>query len=276
MSTQEDPTTCVDKSVAECVVGLGRVFATFGERTQDSGHVSYGVQTPDGERVFVKSAGRDAPSPAGTSFGERVALLRRAAELQQQVKHPALVPLLRVAEAVDGIAVFYTWFDGELLHSPRERRDDPGEPFGRFMRLPAAEIAHALDAIIDVHVRIEEAGWVSGDLYDGCLMYNFADRDVRVIDFEHYRPGPYVNDVGQLPGSTRFMAPEEFEKGAGIDRRTTVFNLGRMIELLLLSHHDVPAVAELAAAATAKSPADRPPTVGELQRQWRDAESRVG
>ena len=28
-------------------------------------------------------------------------------------------------------------------------------------------------------------------------------------------------------GSTRFMAPEEFELGARIDERTTVFNLGR-------------------------------------------------
>ena len=34
-------------------------------------------------------------------------------------------------------------------------------------------------------------------------------------------------------GSTRFMAPEEFELGATIDQRTTVFTLGRTAAVLL-------------------------------------------
>ena len=34
-------------------------------------------------------------------------------------------------------------------------------------------------------------------------------------------------------GSTRFMAPEEFELGATIDERTTVFTLGRTASVLL-------------------------------------------
>lgn len=269
MSPQPDP----PRTVADCVAGLGRVFATFGENTQDSGHVSFGVQSPDGERFFVKSAGTDAPSPDGTSFRDRVALLRRAAELQQQVRHPALVPLLRVVEAPDGIAVVYAWFDGQLLRSPKERRDDPDEPFGRFKRLPAAEIIGALDAVIDLHARIEAAGWIAGDLYLGSLMYDFEAREIRVIDFESYHPGPYVNQVGRLPGSTRFMAPEEFTQGAHIDSRTTVFNLGRMVELLLLQHHDAPALVDVAAAATSGSPSGRPPTVGDFQRRWRHAEA---
>jgi serine/threonine-protein kinase len=33
--------------------------------------------------------------------------------------------------------------------------------------------------------------------------------------------------MGRMFGSDRFMAPEEFEKGARIDERTTVFTLGR-------------------------------------------------
>lgn len=104
-------------------------------------------------------------------------------------------------------------------------------------------------------------------------MYDFDAREVRVIDFESYAPGPYVNEVGRLPGSTRFMAPEEFTKGAHIDARTTVFNLGRMVELLLLEHHDAPAFADVAAAATADSPNDRPPTVRDFQRRWREAKT---
>ena len=37
----------------------------------------------------------------------------------------------------------------------------------------------------------------------------------------------------RLPGSRRFMAPEEFVHGAVIDTRTTVFTLGRAARLLL-------------------------------------------
>lgn len=35
--------------------------------------------------------------------------------------------------------------------------------------------------------------------------------------------------MGRMFGSTTFMAPEEFELGAPIDQRTTVFTLGRLV-----------------------------------------------
>lgn len=38
-------------------------------------------------------------------------------------------------------------------------------------------------------------------------MYDFAAREIRFMDLECYRRGPYRNEVGRLPGSTRFMAP---------------------------------------------------------------------
>ena len=39
--------------------------------------------------------------------------------------------------------------------------------------------------------------------------------------------------MGRMFGSTRFMAPEEFELGARIDERTTLFSLGRAAALFL-------------------------------------------
>ena len=49
-----------------------------------------------------------------------------------------------------------------------------------------------------------------------------------MIDLDCYhRGGPFENVVGRMYGSTRFMAPEEFQRGQLIDGRTTVFNLGR-------------------------------------------------
>ena len=49
---------------------VGKVFAKFDERTQDSGNVSYGVDA-EGARFFVKTAGATT-SKAFLSHGERV------------------------------------------------------------------------------------------------------------------------------------------------------------------------------------------------------------
>lgn len=49
-----------------------------------------------------------------------------------------------------------------------------------------------------------------------------------MIDLDTYSRGPVVNTMGRMFGSTRFMAPEEFARGAVIDQRTTVFTLGRL------------------------------------------------
>lgn len=175
-------------------------------------------------------------------------------------------------ECPDAVLTVSRWFSGELLHSPRDRRDDPTEPFGRFQRLPADAIVAALSSVIDLHVALDAAGWTSGDLYDGCLMYDFENGSIKVIDFEFYQRGSYTNDVGRLPGSTRFMAPEEFTRGATVDARTTVFTLARMIQILLMTHHPVQhTVAQLVADATMPDPADRPRTLGAFQAQWRGA-----
>jgi ribosomal protein S18 acetylase RimI-like enzyme len=254
-------------TTAEVVASLGTVFAVF-DRTQDSGHVSYGVRTADGGRLFLKTPGRPEPSPGGISRVDRTESLRRTARLQRAVDHPALVPLHEVVEASDGVVLVYAWFDGELLGSPAALRQDPAEAHNRFKALPAPEIATALDQVLGLHVALEEAGWVIGDFYDGCLMYDFTTRRIVVMDFESYRPGPYVNDRGRLPGSTRFMAPEEHELGATIDARTTVFDLGRMLEIFLLARHDLPAVAALVARATAPRRDDRPPSVDHLYAAW--------
>ena len=120
-------------------------------------------------------------------------------------------------------------------------------------------------------MRLDEAGWVAGDLYDGCLMYDFAARAITVMDFECYRRGTYVNAVGRLPGSTRFMAPEELELGATIDARTTVFTLGRMIEVFLLRGHPDHPAGRIAARATRSERDQRPQGLDAFQHLWRSA-----
>ena len=176
-----------------------------------------------------------------------------------------------MVETRDGVVLVYDWFDGELLGCPAERRQDPAEAHNRFKALPAPEIAAALDQVLSLHVALEEAGWVAGDFYDGCLMYDFGTAQIIVMDFESYRPGAYVNDRGRLPGSTRFMAPEEHSLGATIDSRTTVFNLGRMLEIFLLARHDLPSVTALVAGRPPTTPTTRPGSVADLYADWRAA-----
>jgi hypothetical protein len=267
----DDPVTTGmwDRPVAEVVAEIGRTFTVFDGRSQDSGHISYGVETADGRRWFVKTAGTSALSPSGSTHDERAEALRRAAAVQEEANHPALVPLAGVVEASDGVLVVHEWFDGELLRSPADRRDRPEEAHARFRELPLPELVNALDAVIDLHVALERKGWIAGDFYDGCLMYDFATKQVKVIDLECYRRGAHVNEVGRLPGSTRFMAPEEHTKGARIDARTTVYNLGRLLEIFVVDRN--PTVAGLTARATADSPDERPPSVAALQRAWRSA-----
>ena len=55
----------------------------------------------------------------------------------------------------------------------------------------------------------------------------------RLIDLDHYRDRPFTNEMGRMFGSTRFMAPEEFELGAIIDEVTNVFTMGRVISVFL-------------------------------------------
>ena len=105
--------------------------------------------------------------------------------------------------------------------------------FQRFRALPAAEIAAAIDMAIGAHVGLCGRGWVACDFYDGSMMYDFAARRLSMFDLDSYSRGPFTNEMGRLFGSERFMAPEEFVKGAQIDERTTVFNLGRAAAVFL-------------------------------------------
>ena len=65
----------------------------------------------------------------------------------------------------------------------------------------------------------KKEGFIAEDFYDGSIIYNFQKKQVHLYDFDFYHPGPFINDRGRLYGSSRFMAPEEFQKGERIDER---------------------------------------------------------
>ena len=211
---------------------VGRVFAVFGGRTQDSGNISYGVQIQQG-RYFVKTAGHpDDPNPF-LSHVERVSLLRNAIRLQRSCGHRTLPCLHQVIESPSGPLLVYQWVDGELIRVDAAIRNDPRSTFQRFRRLPSHEIIRALDLVYELHHQLAQLGWVAVDFYDGCMIYDFGCRELHVVDLDNYCDAPFINEMGRMFGSSRFMAPEEFERGARIDERTTVFTMGRTAAVLL-------------------------------------------
>lgn len=222
----------VERTPADYLNRVGDVFAVFGENTQDSGNISYGVKV-ESERYFVKTAGvPDDPRPY-LSHPERVSLLSNAVRLRQSCDHPTLPRLHRVIESPDGPMLVYEWLDGELVRADRARRNDPNSAFQRFRRLPTGEILRVLDGVYDLHRALAQRGWIAVDFYDGCLIYDFTRQALRIVDLDLYRDAPFTNEMGRLFGSSRFMAPEEFELGARIDERTNVFTMGRTAAVLL-------------------------------------------
>ena len=211
---------------------VGRVFAVFDGRTQDSGNISYGVQTAQG-RYFVKTAGNpDDPNPF-LSHSERVSLLRNAIRLRRSCDHPTLPALHQVIESPNGPLLVYQWAAGELIRVDAAMRSNPRSTFQRFRRLPSHEILRALDLIYELHHQLAQLGWVAVDFYDGCLIYNFDYQDLHIVDLDNYCEGPFINKMGRMFGSSRFMAPEEFDRGKHIDERTNVFTMGRTAAVLL-------------------------------------------
>ncbi|WP_405872486.1 serine/threonine protein kinase [Streptomyces sp. NBC_00005] len=240
---------------------VGEVFRAF--REQDSGCVSYGVQLPDGARWFVKEATTDRARRS----------LDRAWSFHRAVRHPVIVPQLHRIAVRDGgrTAVVMPWHPGDLLYGAEAR--------SRFRTLPVPRILRALDRILDAHLAVEAASHVAVDLYDGAFLYDFDADAVHLIDLDEYRPGPFVLTEDRLPGSRRYMAPEEWRRGSVIDIRTTVHALSRTARLLLDAGDDERAwrgtAGQLAVVerGTRADPGERFAGVRELAAAWRAASS---
>ena len=241
------------------------VFAVFDSATQDSGNVSYGVRVGE-RRYFVKTTGSPHDPRPFLKHDGRIALLRNAVRIARSVSDPALPALRNVIESAEGPVLVYDWLDGEFIGTSASRRTEPTSAFARFLALDAHERAAALDVVFRLHVTLTERGWIASDFYDGSLIYDFARRRMHVVDLDSYRDAPFVNDMGRMFGSSRFMAPEEYTLGARIDERTTVFTLGRTVAQFLSLGGE--RTAGLVARACEARPERRFGSVAEFYEAW--------
>jgi serine/threonine-protein kinase len=236
---------------------LSTAFAVFDR--QDSGCTSYGIEHA-GRRLFVK-----------TGHSERArSSLTRAIHLHDAVRHPAIVAPLEVVERPDRVALVYPWHDGIVLNQATVGGSDRSG-LRRFLGLDLSERSTAIETIFGAHLAVAAAGFVSVDLYDGCFLYDFDTSTMRLIDLDEYRPGPFTLEEDRLPGSTRYMAPEELVRGATIDERTTVFQLGRTAAQLTGEQALSADQRGVVECATSPDPAARFGSVAELWSAWRSA-----
>ncbi len=223
IKTTPFPTTdYIAQSPADFLTANASIFATFDHHTQESGNISFGVQIAN-RRYFVKTAGLADDDKPYLDHAARVDVLRNAIRLAQSCDHPAQPPLRQVIESPDGPMLFYDWVEGQLVRNALQQ----------VRCLPVGEIVGLLNDVYDLHVELVKRGWIANDFYDGSMIYDFRRRQLHAVDLDTYHLGPATNHMGRMFGSTRFMAPDEFELGATIDERTTVFTLGRTAAVLL-------------------------------------------
>lgn len=248
------------------LASFGEVFAVFEE--QDSGCLSYGVVV-EGARWFVKIA------PTGST----AALLRSAVRFHHAVRHPVILAPALFADLGSRAGIVYPWVAGSVLYHPtrshRPSRTDPASPIRAFRALPLPIVSRVVDDIFDAHLAVATAGYVAVDFYDGCMLYDPATTRIRLIDLDHYRPGPFTVGPQLLPGSTRYLSFEERTAGAVVDQRTTVHTLGRT-GLILMDEGDgeqawrgTAAQRRVLIRATSSDPAERHESVEQFVAAWR-------
>jgi serine/threonine-protein kinase len=90
--------------------------------------------------------------------------------------------------------------------------------------------------------------WIDGvpcklkEPFDFSFLGNFG-KVFKVYDDQDSRnicKAPYVNEMGRMWGSTRFMSPEEFTLGAYIDEVTNVYAMGATAFALCCGHSPRP------------------------------------
>ena len=249
----------------------GRVFSVWDQ--QSSGNLCFGVEGKFG-KLFVKYAGADTVNYRGRP-SDTVAALRAAMPLYEENDHPALTRLLAHGPAGEGYAAVFAWRDAPAL------RPAPGDESVRALvrRLPPARSLKMLDMVFDLHAYLAAEGIVAVDFWDGNVLIDFVRDEAIVCDIDLYRRKPAVNDRGRMWGSGRFMAPEEYQRGAALDECTTVYNMGALAFEFFGDNEDrsekswigPPPLYAVARRATRESKADRFPSMRAYLDAWREA-----
>ncbi len=210
---------------------FGTVFCVFDQ--QDSGNISFGVEK-EGQKYFVKYAGAKPVDFTGNP-DDAIERLKRAIPVYQSLEHPYLIKLVDYISIEKGYAIIFQWFEGECLHAHwlfggAAKYTNTESPFYRFKNLKIEKRLKVIDAIFSFHTYVESQKYVAVDFYDGSILYDFKNHEMKICDIDFYRKAPSVNEIGEeFWGSKRTKSPEEYKIGAPIDSITNVYNIGAVV-----------------------------------------------
>lgn len=249
----------------------GRVFRVFDD--QDSGNICFGMEK-DGARYFVKFAGAPTARCPGEP-GEAVERLKASAPVYRDLRHPNLIRLIEAEEMGGGYAMVFEWAEGDCMGRmyPEEHK--------RFMALPIEARLEVFDRVLDFLQYVHSRGYLAVDFYDGSVMYDFESGRTTVCDVDFFVRKPYINTMGRMWGSSKFMSPEEFRLGAELDEVTNVYTAGAMAFALIgarkgnysREREDWPLgeeLFELASRAVSDRREERPQSIRELREAWQE------
>src|SRR3972149_5571090 len=201
----------------------GAVFKVFDD--QDSGNICFGIET-GATRYFIKFAGAETAEYNGTT---RIAIerLKATVPVYEALRHKNLIKLISAEEINNGFAVIFEWTNAVCMGKqyPESRL--------KFMSLPIEKRMNVFNDILAFHLHVAKLGYVAIDFYDGSIMYDFDKNETVICDIDFYQKQPVTNEMGRMWGSSRFMSPEEFLVGSGIDEITNVFLMGATAFALL-------------------------------------------
>lgn len=218
----------------------GTVFKVYDDK--DSGNILFGVEK-ENQRLFIKYAGAytlqynyDAESA--------VRRLKCAAQKYNDIKHPAVIPLIEHKKAGNGYALVFEWHDGECLHDhwifdtrvkykgqknyiELAKYQHKDAPMNKFKNLTLKNKIAAYRTILDFIRAVHNAGYQAADFNDNQVMYNFDNNTLRICDIDYFEKKPYINGCNKLfANPERFRSPEEYENGSVCNEATNVYHLG--------------------------------------------------
>lgn len=198
------------------IENYGEVFKVYDD--QDSGNICFGVKNDD-QKLFIKFAGAPTEQYDGQPE-DAIARLKSTVPTYQDLAHDHLIKLIKAEEVGGGFATIFEWFDGECMGRmyPLSRE--------KFLQMPDSARIDVFNDILAFHIYVAKQGYVAIDFYDGSIMYDFDLKKTMICDIDFYSKLPYVNSMGRMWGSARFMSPEEHTLGATIDEISNVYLMG--------------------------------------------------
>jgi serine/threonine-protein kinase len=258
----------------------GKVFCVFDQ--QDSGNICFGVEN-ENKRLFIKYAGAPTVNYDG-KYEDAILRMKAAIPIYENIQHPNLIKLIQHFKQGEGYASIYEWVNGECLHAhwnfeKYPKYTHPQSPNFKFNQLGMEQKLDCIDKIFILHKLVAENGYVAIDFYDGSIIYDFETNKTTVCDIDFYTKGSFINTMGRMWGSSRFMSPEEFELGTTIDEITNVFTMGATAFEILGNNHNrnieqwkaSEKLFKVAEKATSKDKRQRYQSINDFYNAWKIA-----